>query len=290
MKSISVVIPALNEKKSIAQTVEQVHQTLSACDDLDKFEVIVVDDGSDDGTGDLAQKSGAVIVRHPHNLGYGRSLKDGIKHAQFDTIAITDSDGTYPIDRIPDLVREFENGYDMVVGSRTGKHYKETFIKWPLRLILRFLVEWSTGRKIPDINSGLRVFSRDTILQYVDHLSDSFSFTTSSTLAYMLTSRFVKYMPISYERRTGSSHVRLVRDSLRTLQYITQSINYYNPIKLFLLLSIFCLLIGAACIFAAITLSSPYFWFGAVASAVGAIVIFALGLLADLLRQIMARN
>ena len=123
----------------------------------------------------------------------------------------------------------------MVVGARTGKYYRESIMKSLLRIILKFLVEFTAGRSIPDINSGLRVFSKKTITNYLQHLCNTFSFTTSLTLAYMMTGKFVEYIPIEYGKRMGVSKVRLFRESLRTLQYITQSIIYYNPLKLFIL-------------------------------------------------------
>ena len=181
------------------------------------------------------------MVRHPHNVGYGRSLKNGIAAAQYDMIAICDADGTYPAAAIPELVRLHREGFDMAVGRRQGPHYRESMLKMPMRALLRFLVEWTAGRHIPDINSGLRVFSRAAVMQYFAHLCDTFSFTTSLTLAYMMTGRFVAYAPIDYFERAGRSKVRLFRDALRTLQYIVEAILYYNPLKLFLLFSLICL-------------------------------------------------
>jgi glycosyltransferase involved in cell wall biosynthesis len=101
-------------------------------------------------------------VRHPHGVGYGRSLKKGIEAATFDTIVICDADGTYPAAAIPKLVGLYDEGFDMVVGQRQGPHYRQSAIKVPLRVLLRFLVEWTAGCRMPDVNSGPRVFSRDT--------------------------------------------------------------------------------------------------------------------------------
>ncbi|QPF86901.1 glycosyltransferase family 2 protein [Bradyrhizobium genosp. L] len=285
---ISVVIPALNEEASIGATVSEISKVLTAAN-LVPFEVVVVDDGSRDGTGKIAAEAGARIVRHPHNIGYGRSLKDGIDAAQYDTIAICDADGTYPITAIPELVRLHREGFDMAVGQRHGPHYRESWLKMPLRAILRFLVEWSAGRRIPDINSGLRVFSRTAVMRYFPHLCDTFSFTTSMTLAYMMTGRFVAYSKIDYFERAGRSKVRLFRDALRTLQYVMEAIVYYNPLKLFLLFSLICL--AAATLMMVISL---YFKIVtgvmlAVGTAMVSIIIFAIGMLAVLLKQIMDR-
>ncbi len=235
---ITVVIPAYNEAGAIEETITSARSTLSAIEDYNDFEVIVVDDGSDDSTAQLAEESGAKVVRHPQNKGYGFALKSGISAAKHDIIAIVDSDGTYPIDQIPSLIEPLFEGFDMVVGRRTGKEYRGTLIKSPLRMILKVLVEFTAGTKIPDINSGLRVFRKSDVMLIMPHLCDTFSFTTSLTLSYMMSGKFTKYQEIDYHKRIGTTKVRLFKDSLATLQYIAQSILIYNPIKLFLVLCI----------------------------------------------------
>lgn len=283
---ISVVIPAYNEENAIKETIDEIKKVFKD-NKIKDFEVVIVNDGSSDKTGEIAKAQGVTVVNHPHNVGYGRSLKDGIRKAKFDTIIITDADRTYPFDQAPLLLKEFNKGFDMVVGARTGSHYRESLVKAPLRKILKFLVEFTANREIPDINSGLRVFSRKTVLEYVGHLCDTFSFTTSMTLAYMMTGRFVTYLPIPYEKREGQTKVKLIKDSLRTLQYILQSINYYNPIKIFMLfaaLCIMCSIIGFLLSFFAGLQSGFYLGIGGLLIS---LVIIGLGLVADLLKQIM---
>jgi len=285
---ISIIIPAYNEARAIVGTIESVRAALEETTNYEA-EILVVDDGSSDDTGRLAEEAGATVVRHPHNAGYGRALKSGILAARHDTIAIIDADLTYPAEEIPPLIAEYRKGFDLAVGARTGHHYEGSLFKGPLRRLLQFLVEFSAGRRVPDANSGLRVFSRRTMESYLPHLCDTFSFTTSQTLAYMLTGRFVTYRPIAYHERVGSTKVRLFSDALRTLQYILQSVIYYSPLKIFLLLTLLTValsLIGFLA--AALTgLNAPYFL--GVGGLLMTIVIFALGLMADLLRQILVR-
>lgn len=283
---ISVVIPALNEEIAIGATIAGISEVLTAAK-LVPFEIVIVDDGSTDRTGVIAAAEGAKVVRHPHNVGYGRSLKNGIAAAQYDIIAICDADGTYPVSAIPELVRLHREGFDMAVGQRQGPHYRESMLKMPMRALLRFLVEWTAGRRVPDVNSGLRVFSRTAVMPYFSHLCDTFSFTTSMTLAYMMTGRFVAYTPIDYFERAGRSKVRLFRDALRTLQYVVEAILYYNPLKLFLLFSLICLV-------AAALMMAVSFYFAivsgvllAVGIAMTSVIIFGIGMLAVLLKQIM---
>ena len=229
--SFTVVIPALNEENAIGPLIDR----LRALPVIP--EIIVVNDGSTDRTAEIAESKGVILVTHPVPGGYGRSVKDGMRQATNDIIIVTDADGTYPIEDIPKLLQEFSRGFDMVVGARSGKHYRGSFLKMPARILLKWLVEFTTGQSIPDINSGFRVFRKSVALEYVDDLCNGFSFTTTITLIYMLSGKFVGYMPIAYHARIGRSKVRIIRDSFRTLQYITEVIAIYNPLKLYVLLS-----------------------------------------------------
>lgn len=283
---ITVVIAAKDEEASIVETVRQISQSLADV----KHEILVIDDGSSDRTATLARDAGATVVSHVHNLGYGSALKTGIRHARFDTIVITDADGTYPNQMIPALLQEYRKGFDMIVGARTGPHYTESVFKAPLRLLLKLLVEFTCGRRVPDVNSGLRVFSKSKTLPFINHLSNSFSFTTSVTLAYMMNNLFVAYVSIPYYKRTGKSKVRMFRDTLRTLQYIFEAITYYNPLKIFLLLS--ALVSGAS--LASLVLA-PFFglailYYAGIGGLLTSVQIFCMGLVAVLLRQILAKE
>lgn len=283
---ISIILPAYNEADGILPTIEQIQDILRK-EKIKDAEIVVVDDGSTDGTSEVLKKTGVTIVRHPHNLGYGKSLKDGILAAKHDVIVITDADLTYPFDHLRNLLDEFEKGYDMVVGRRTGEYYRESALKSPLRKILKFLVEFTAGRKIPDINSGFRIFRKSVVTKFFNQLCNTFSFTTSMTLAYMMTQKTVSYVDIPYHVRKGKTKVRLVKDSLRTLQYILQSINYYNPLKIFLLFAIFCFMasmIGFA-LSALFKLNSGFFL--GVGGLLVCLIVICFGLIADLLKQIL---
>lgn len=280
MNAYSVIIPALNEEGGIRSVIDRLHALNP------RPEIIVVDDGSSDRTGDVARATGATVVRHPAPGGYGRSLKDGIAAATHDIIAITDADGTYPVERIPELVASIEQGFDMAVGARTGKHYRGSFLKMPARIVFQWLVEFTTGRRIPDINSGLRAFRKSVSMQYFGDLCNGFSFTTTITLIYMLTGKFVHYTSIDYSARVGKSKVRMIHDSLRTLQYITEVIATYNPLKLYVLLSgIVGILFLASLIGSFILPRDGYLFFAAIFF-IGIILTFGMGVLA----HIQARN
>lgn len=285
---LTILIPAKNEEAAITGTVQRIQEVMAGAG-IKGYEILVINDGSTDRTGALAAAAGARVITHPHNAGYGRSLKHGIREASHDTICITDADLTYPAEAIPALLKEYERGNDMVVGQRTGSHYRESAVKAPLRRLLQWLVEYAAGRKVPDANSGLRIFSKKTILEHLPHLCDTFSFTTSMTIAYMLTGKFVTYVPIEYHARVGRTHVRLLKDSLRTLLYICQSVMYYSPLKIFNLFVMLCIAASIMAVALGMITGIRAGYLLGLGGMLVALFMFGLGLLADVLRQILLK-
>ena len=277
----TVVIPAVNEGDSVGAVVRQISATMEGTGQ--PFEIIVVDDGSTDDTAQRAREAGATVLQHPQNQGYGAGLKTGIARAQFDRIIITDADGTYPIDRIPDLMAEADR-FDMVVGARQGKYYRESLFKEPARLIFGALCSWVTGTPVPDVNSGLRVFRTALARQYFHVISQGFSFTTTITLAALSNGYFVKYVPIDYHQRVGKSKVKLLRDIPRTTQIILQAVVYYNPIKLFLAFALAALALALVFWLGYAVTGSVALGITAGLFTVSVVHFIAIGLLADLIR------
>lgn len=275
----TVILPAYNEEEAIGPVIDQIRGLPGAP------EVLVVDDGSTDRTADIARKHGAVVVRHPGNAGYGKSVMDGILVAKNETIVITDADGTYPVERIPEFVEQLEAGFDMAVGARSGPAYRGTFLKMPARIALKALVDFVTGRNIPDINSGLRSFRKSQVIPVFPHLCQGFSFTTTITLIYMLTGKMVTYVPIAYHKRVGRSKVRIIRDSLRTLQYVTEVVATFNPLKLFLLLSMIVGGLGVLSLLTSIFVAHAILLSLGCLFVLGAVLLFGMGLQTEALRK-----
>jgi glycosyltransferase involved in cell wall biosynthesis len=201
---VSVVIPAYNEEKGVGPQVESIRLVLSS--HRIKHEIIVIDDGSEDRTAEEAVRAGARVFRHLKNRGYGASLKTGIMAAAYEAIAITDADGTYPSDQLPRMLKMLDTA-DMVVGARIGEKVNIPLVRKPGKLILGWLANRVAGQKIPDLNSGLRVFWRECVEQYFSVLSNKFSFTTTMTLALLADDYRVLYHPINYYQRIGRSKI-----------------------------------------------------------------------------------
>lgn len=286
---LSVVIPVYNEEKSIASTISEIKKVLKK-NNLDKSEIIVVNDGSSDSTKEIVEKCGVVLINNPTNMGYGFSLKRGICAAKNDTIVITDGDSTYPFDMVPTMLKVKNQGFDLVVGARTGKYYREGLFKSFLRKILKFFVEFVSEKKIKDINSGLRIFNKSLVIKYFPRLCNTFSFTTSQTLAYLMNNHFVTYVDIDYNKRAGKSKVKLLRDSLISLKYILESCIYYNPLKIFGLLSFICIILSIIGFLFSHFANIHAGYILGIGGLLLSIVIFSIGLLAVILKQIMDKH
>jgi len=239
--NISVVIPVYNEEHGLEKTVGQMNELLGMVDG--EIEVIFVDDGSSDASSEILGKFDNhrfKVIRHEVNKGYGAALKTGIKNAKYEHIAITDADCTYPTEKIPELVEVYEKGgYDMVVGARKGESVQIPLVRKPAKWFLKCLAEYLTGRKIPDLNSGLRIMRKEVVEKFINILPDGFSFTTTITLAMLTNDHSVKYININYHYRRGDSKIRPVYDTINFIQLILRTTLYFNPLKIFVPLSLF---------------------------------------------------
>lgn len=233
---LSIVIPAYNEENGIGPVLTELQETLERLDLPIPVEVIIVNDGSKDKTseaiepfvGDLFQ-----LVVHPQNRGYGASLKTGINRARYPWILITDADGTYPNEHIPDVLEEREY-YDMIVGARTGENTNIPLIRRPPKWVLRKLASVLSQRNIPDLNSGFRLMRKSVVTRFFNILPNGFSFTTTITLAMFSTGHQVKYTPINYLKREGKSKIRPIADTINFLKLIIRTIMYFDPLRIFI--------------------------------------------------------
>ena len=231
---VTVVVPAYDEERGI----EGVVRRLFGLELGFPLHVLVVDDGSEDGTAAVLERLAPEfprlrVVRHPVNRGYGAALKTGFAQARTKVVVITDADGTYPEDRIAELVAHIDDGADMSIGARTGADVNIPLVRRPAKAFLRHLASFLAGTRIPDLNSGLRAFRRDFVLVYRPILPEGFSFTTTITLAALTNHHRVDYVSIDYAARAGTSKIRPIRDTLGFLSLIVRTVLYFNPLKVF---------------------------------------------------------
>lgn len=243
---ISVIVPAYNEQDGIRLVLDQFQQGNWFQDIAADVELIIVDDGSQDRTASvISEYTDIVLLQHPYNRGYGAALKTGIRHASHPIICITDADGTYPNELIPELVALLVNTkIDMAVGARTGPGAAIPLIRRPAKWFINQLANLVAGQPIPDLNSGLRVFWRSAALPFFNILPDGFSFTTTLTLGMLTNGYLVGYVPINYHARIGKSKIRPIRDTLGFIQLVLRIALYFSPLKIFLPLSGFLVLLA----------------------------------------------
>jgi glycosyltransferase involved in cell wall biosynthesis len=276
--AVSIIIPAFNEQDGIGEVLDSIQQTIDQ--NGIKGEIIVVDDGSTDRTAEVVTSRNVRLVQHEANRGYGATLKTGIRYAKYDLMLITDADGTYPVEAIPVLLAEMDK-CDMAVGARTGSYVKIPFLRRPAKRILQMLANYLAQKKIPDLNSGLRVFRREIAERFYDLFPEGFSFTITITMAALTSNYRVKFLPINYYRRKGKSTIRPARDFMGFLSLIVRMTVYFNPLRVFLPASLILFLIG---IVKAIIdfINHNYFGVGSAIAILTAVQILGLGLLADL--------
>lgn len=235
MTNVSIVIPVYNEEKSIGKVLNDIKKI--AADNKSICEIIVVDDASTDNSVKIIKKAGVKLLSHSFNKGYGAALKSGIRIAKGDYILTIDADGTYPVDEIPKLIN-LSSKYDMIIGSRTGTYVKIPLLRRPAKWFLNKLANYLTDTKIPDLNSGLRIFKKEMSLRFFDLFPDRFSFTATITVASLTNGYNIKFIPINYYKRKGKSSIKPIRDFTNFIYLILRLMIYFRPAKIFLPISL----------------------------------------------------
>ncbi len=232
---LTVVLPSYNEQEAIGPVILEIRGTLRAWPGT--WEILVVDDASRDETAARAEKEGVRVVRRVQNGGSGASRKTGVREARGRIIAMLDADGTYDITRLPEMLACFP-AWDQVNGARTSEEGTHKALRVPAKWLIRKLAEWISGREIPDLNTGLKVFKRDVMLRYLWVMPDGFSCVTSMTLAFMCNGYAVKYLDTAYRKRIGRSKFHPVKDTARYATTVVRMIMYFRPLRVFLPLSV----------------------------------------------------
>jgi glycosyltransferase involved in cell wall biosynthesis len=232
----SVIIPALNEEGAIAEVVARLQSGGTW------HEIIVVDDGSTDATGERACAAGAIVVRHPYNKGNGAAVKSGIRKATGDVVLIVDGDGQHrPADaaRLVSGIGE----YELVVGARSAATQATLARRFGNHLLNR-LASYLTERNIPDLTSGFRAARRDCVLEFLHLLPNGFSTPATTTLSFIKAGYSVSFVPIEAEQRVGKSKIKLARDGAKFFLILLRIITIFSPLRIFVPISVITFALG----------------------------------------------
>ena len=234
---VSIVIPAYNEAHSIGKLVSDIKANYPG------FEIIVVDDGSSDGTGAVASESGAVVYKHPYNIGNGAAIKSGIRIAGGQIIVFMDADGQHDPEHIKTLIENIPE-FDMVVAARP-KGDQASWIRGLGNRVYNRLASYVSKFTIQDLTSGFRAVKSDVAHNLLYLLPNTYSYPTTLTLGVLRTGRSLKYVQLrSQARKMGKSKIRIVRDGVRFFMIITKICTLYSPLRIFLPASLGIFLTG----------------------------------------------
>lgn len=241
---ISIVLPAYNEQESVAEVIRGIREAMDQT--AYRYEILLVDDCSRDATVERAEAAGIRVVRHRLNRGSGAARRTGVREARGEIIVMLDADGTYDTASIPEMLRHFPD-YDQVNGARTSEQGTWKPLRFSAKWVIRQLAIYLTGQRIPDLNTGLKAFKREVMLDYLWVLPDGFSCVTTMTLAFLCNGHPVKYVPTPYYKRSGGkSKFHPVRDSANYLSTVVRMATYFRPLRVYGPLGILILLIGVA--------------------------------------------
>ncbi len=274
---VSVIIPAFNEAAVIGKTVSRIKKLYPG------YEILVVNDGSSDQTASVAEKAGARVISHPYNMGNGAAVKTGIRNASGETLVLMDGDGQHRPEDIRTLL-EASGDYDLVVGARDSSgqaSIKRRVANWCYNKLASFI----TNFNVLDLTSGFRVFNRKTVTQFLPLFPNSFSYPTTSTLAYLRNGYTVKYIPVTVLKRTGESKIRIIRDGTRFLLILIRIATLYSPLKIFLPVSFMFILTGLLNYIYTYIVASRFTNMSAMLISMG-IITFLLGMISEQITQV----
>lgn len=239
LKEISIVVPAYNEEDAIAHALDRFVEL-----GMDKkYEIIYVNDGSEDRTPEIIKEYPVKLINHNVNKGYGAALKSGIRNATGQKVIILDSDGQHDPKYLEQLIKLLDEN-DMVIGERAEGSHQVKRRQSGKRLIKK-VGEYLVEQKLPDYNSGFRGFDREIITGMLHLMPNGFSFSTTSTLAFLKDGFTVGTFPIHVEERVGrKSNVKFAKDGSKTMLLLFRIIMLFNPLKIFFPISTITFLLG----------------------------------------------
>jgi len=278
---ISIVIPVYNEEAAIAGDLDLIKKTMDAFGQ--PYEIIVVDDGCTDRTVEIVSDRAWVrLLHHERNRGTGAARTTGLEAARGDVVVMTDGDGTYPNQDIPRLIEELGQ-CDMVIGARRQERGTMKWLRAPTKWFIRRLASYLTETEIPDLNSGLRAFKKDIAVKYLNILPSTHSWVSTITIAFLSHGHPVRFVPIDYYQRKGRSTFHPLKDTYNYLTLVVRSVMYFNPLKVFLPLSLLLFSGGAIKLVRDLIVFNLHVPTSTVLILLTAVQVGAMGLLADLI-------
>jgi glycosyltransferase involved in cell wall biosynthesis len=238
-KKISIILPARNESVSLEKLIPELKQEFS------NIEIIIVNDGSTDQTLEVAQKHDVQIVNHPYPKGNGAAVKSGARAATGDILVFMDADGQHQPKEIQKLLAKMVQGYDMVVGCRSNKA-QANWMRLILNKVYNFLASWITAQKIYDLTSGFRVVDAMKFKEFLHLLPNGFSYPTTITMAFFRAGYSISYTNVDVLQRTGTSHIRPIKDGVRFFLIIFKVGTLYSPLKFFVPISFIVFITGVS--------------------------------------------
>lgn len=279
---VSIIVPAFNEAaiigsviSSIVQVLEQSHYT---------YQVLVIDDGSTDDTAKIAEEAGAIVVRHPYNIGNGAAIKTGIRQAEGKIVLMMDGDGQHKPEDIPRLLQGMAT-FDMVVGARTKASDTE-FHRDFANMIYNMLASYVCNRKIEDLTSGFRAIRADIAKGFVYLLPNTYSYPSTITLAIVRAGHSLQYVPIVTNKRVGRSKIHLIRDGVRFLTIILRISVFFSPLRVFVPVSTILFLLGFVWYVYAVFLVGRGFPPTSIIFMLTSVIIFFMGLISEQIAQL----
>jgi polyisoprenyl-phosphate glycosyltransferase len=287
---VSVVLPAFNEVGHVRAEVDRIAGALK--DSRHSFEIIVVDDGSTDGTGDAVEGLPFVrVLRFPTNRGSGTARRIGTAEALGRWVVWTDADMTYPNERIPEFIDALEDGRaHQIVGLRESEAGTLKPLRVPAKWAIRRLAEFLAQTRIPDLNSGLRAFSKAHARPYLGLLPSGFSCVTTITLAFLANGMTIDYIPIEYRPRAGRSHFHPIKDAYRYILQILRMVTFFEPLRVFGPIALILLTLGTAKFVYDLVDKGLRIPVNTLLLLVTGMILFSLGLLADLIVRVNRRD
>ena len=283
--ALSVIIPVYNEAASVGELLVRLFERLEAMAELrGRYEVIIVDDGSTDGSAAVVEAAELPVRlrQHPYNIGNGASIKTGIRHARGEILLVMDADGQHDPAYIPHLMKACER-FDMVVGARGGQSQAGLHRRLANWFYNQF-ASYVTGRAVHDLTSGFRAFKRDVARRFASLLPNGYSYPTTITLCLMRAGYSVHYMPLAVARRTGKSKIKLLSDGAKFLLVITKICMLFSPLKIFLPVSVYLFLMGTGYYIYTFT-TAHRFTNMSMLLFTTAVVVFMMGLVAEQIAQ-----